>query len=92
MGLEAWKILTGSEPPTGTAAHRQREWDGRRIRKVSTNLQKFCNQCAGPGMSLSLSGAPHAGDWPFRIHLQHHIWQQLQVEQVRPQTGQPPPK
>ena len=35
--LQDWKILTGFKPPTGTAAHRQREWDGHCMDTKSVN-------------------------------------------------------
>src|SRR6218665_2548448 len=35
--LEAWIAQTGSEPPTGAAAHRQKAWDSCWTNKVCCN-------------------------------------------------------
>ena len=60
--LKAWKLLTGSEPPTGSAAHRQREWDSRWISKAWTTLHESANNALDRARLLA-SQAPHAGDW-----------------------------
>src|SRR6218665_3058935 len=41
--LEAWIAQTGSEPPTGSAAHRQRAWDSCWTNKAWTILHESAN-------------------------------------------------
>ena len=60
--LQAWMILTGSGPPTGSAAHRQREWDSRWTSKAWTTLHESTNNALDRARLLA-SRAPHAGDW-----------------------------
>ena len=60
--LEAWKTLTGAEPPTGSAAHRQREWDIHWIKNVWTALQDSATTDLDRARLLA-SRSPHSGDW-----------------------------
>jgi hypothetical protein len=59
---KAWITLTGSEPPTGTTAFRQREWDSRWTSKAWTTLHESANNTLDRARLLA-SRAPHTGDW-----------------------------
>ena len=60
--LKTWTTLTGIEPPTGSTACRQREWDSRWINKAWTTLNESTNNKLDQARLLA-SRAPHAGDW-----------------------------
>ena len=60
--LDAWKTMTGAEPPTGAATHSQKEWDLLYTDKASTGLLESTS-CPRDRARLLASRAPHSGDW-----------------------------
>src|ERR1043165_1278018 len=60
--LTAWKTLTGAEPPSGTATHRQKEWNLRYTEKAWTGLLESTS-APRDRARLVASRAPHSGDW-----------------------------
>ena len=59
--LKAWITLTNAEPPTGTAAHGQKEWDLRYTDKVWTGLLESTSAPRDRARLLA-SRAPHSRD------------------------------
>jgi len=60
--LEAWKAVTGADPPTGTSTHLQKEWDIRFTDKAWTGLLESTSYPRDRARLLA-SRAPHSGDW-----------------------------
>ena len=60
--LTSWKTLTDSEPPAGTATHRQSEWDRHLTDKAWSSLLESTSNPRDRARLLS-SRASHSGDW-----------------------------
>src|SRR6218665_3448171 len=60
--LKAWITLTNAEPPTGTAAHCQKEWDRRYTDKVWAGLLESTSVPHDRARLLA-SRALNCGDW-----------------------------